>query len=679
MLLALPLFLLLLMVIRVDHNPFVAEVVDYTVQNDEIIDIYSCQDINNDGISEKLQIYNLPTNATIIGYNQNGTIFESWNLYGKYYFNNPVFNFHDIDEDGIQEIYAITITPDDSVFVNQTELRARSGDYRKKFVTKLGRYRDQLDAVIEGLGFSDITGDSVPDYLFVISAGFTLQPRAVYAWDIIKDQVLRSPFAGMNVKYPNGLISADLNNDNIREIFLPTWSTDNYNTTVPFSDTASYSLVLTKNLEHLYLPVLVAGPSSISNSFPLTINDTTHILTIARMVRGESNDGLAVLFDAEGNKEDSILLKSMNTQTSYEYVNGRIIFTAPHKSGTVIGTIENDLSMKEHVNIPGTSLGTFPADLDNDPEMEIILLDTKEGMLHILQDNLKTLTTCTIPTELSYLLHISISSRRDNETRFLVQMKDYRMMIIYRANPFYKWRFSYYFLLYGIICLVLFLLQKAFVFRSNRRKTAENRMINLQLQSVMNQLNPHFTFNALNTVGDSILSDRKHEAYENLTKLSELIRSSMINAFQVYKPLGEEVEFTKQYLELEAVRFDGKLTYAFNIDSNVDMAMKVPKMLIHIFVENAIKHGIFHKTTAGHIEVTATRNNKATVITISDDGIGRRKARTISGDKGKGLHILNEYLVLFRKNYHRVISYTIEDLYNRKKDSGTIVTILIDD
>lgn len=669
----------MLLLIRVDHNPFIAEVVEHIVQNDENIHVYSFRDITGDGISEQILMYNLPTNATIIGYNQNGTIFESWNLYGKYYYNNPVFDFHDIDEDGTQEIYAITITSDDSVFVNQAELKPRSNDYRKKFVTKLGRYHDHLDAAIEGLGFSDITGDGIPEYLFTISAGFTLQPRAVYAWDIENDWILRSPFTGMNTKQNNGLISADVNEDGIDEIFLSSWSTDNYKITVPFSDTASYSLVLTENMKYLYQPVLIAGPSSVSSSFPLEMNDTLHILTIARMVRGQENNSKAVLFDTQGNRKDSLLLKNMNTNTNYRYVNGRILFTMQEDGATVIGSIENDLSVKKHGKIAVTPGGIIPADLDNDPEMEMILLDTGEGRLHILQDNLKTLTTCRIPAGPSSLINISIASKCDDETRFLVQMKNYRMMISYRDNPFYKWRFIYYFLLYGIICLVLFLLQKVFVFRSNRKKDKENRMIHLQLQSVMNQLNPHFTFNAINTVGDSILSDRKHEAYENLTKLSELIRSSMINAFQVYKSLGEEIEFTRQYLELEAVRFDGKLTYAFNIASNVDLGTKVPKMLIHLFVENAIKHGIFHKTTPGHIEVTASRSHRSMVVTISDDGIGRKKARTISGDKGKGLHILDEYLVLFRKNYHRVISYTIEDLYDRKKDPGTIVTIRIED
>ncbi len=650
--------------------------VEHTVQNNDKIHVYAYTDIDKDGITEQILLYNLPTNATIISYHQNGTIFESWNLYGKYYMD-PVFDIRDINQDGIRELYAITITSDDSVFVNQAELKARNNVSMRKFVTKLERYQDQLDAAIYGLGFSDVNGDSVPEYLFVISAGFTLQPRAVYAWDIKKDQILRSPVAGMNVKYPNGLISADLNHDEIREIFLPTWSTDNYNTPVPFSDTASYSLVLTKNLQYLYPPVLVAGPSSISNSFPITINDTTHILTIVRMVRGASNDGIAVLFDVEGNKKDSVLLKSMNTQTGYICVNGRIIFTAPQKSGTVIGTIENDLSLKEHLSIPGTSLGIRPTDLDHDPEMEMILLDTRNGVLHILQDNLKTLTSCTIPAELSSLLHISIESKHNNETRFLVQMNDYRMLVSYHDNPFYRWRFAYYVLLYGMIYLLLFLLQKGFLFRSNRRREKENKMIKLQMQSVMNQLNPHFTFNAINTVGNSILQDRKHEAYENLTKLSELIRNSMDNAFQVYKTLGEEIEFTRRYLELESVRFESKLTYIFNIDHNIDPGMRIPKMLLHLFIENAIKHGIFHKTSPGHISVKATRENQETVITISDNGIGRKNARAITGASGNGLKILDDYLVLFNKKYQRDISYTIEDITNNIEEPGTLVTIRI--
>ena len=667
----------MLLLIEVDHNPYIAKVVEHIPQNEEVNQVFIYRDINNDGISEQIQLYNLPSNGTIISYNQDGTIFESWNLYGRYYFLNPAFDFTDIDKDGIQEMYGITINSYDSLFVSQTIMKARSDQSRKTFVAKLERHQEEHDTKIEILGFSDITGDNVPEYLFVISAGFTLQPRAVYAWDITHDQILRSPFSGMGIKYNDALITSDVNGDGIREIFLSTAATDNYKKPVPFSDTASYSLVLTKNLEFLYSPVLIAGPSSVSNSFPLRINDSTFILTIARMIRGQGKDSKAVLFDYQGNKKDSAVLVNMNTETRYLFANGRVIFTSRDQEGTIIGTIENDLSIKEHLSIPGTSLGIMPIDLDHDPEMEMILLDTRNGVLHILQDNLKMLTSCTIPTDLSSLLHISIESKRDNETRFLVQLKNYRMLVSYRDNPYYKWRFLYYLLLYGTIYLVLLLLQKVFLFRSKRSKDKEDRIIKLQLQSVMNQLNPHFTFNAINTVGDSILHGRKNEAYENLTKLSELIRSSMDNAFQVFKTLGEEIEFTRRYLELESVRFESKLTYTLNIDNEADLELKVPKMLLHLFVENAIKHGIFHKNAPGKIAVTVTHMNQETVITISDDGIGRKNARAINDNTGKGLKILDDYLVLFRKNYQRDISYTIEDLTNDVEEPGTLVTIRI--
>lgn len=669
-------YVILLLLLNVDHSPYIAEVVEQTSQNDEYTHIYAYLDINDDGISEQILVYNLRTNGTIISYNPNGTIYESWNLYGKYYMQ-PVFDFYDINKDQIPEIYAITLTLDDSVFVNQAELKTRANNSRKKFVTKLERYNGHLDAVMDGLGFSDITGDGTADFLFSISAGFTLQPRAVYAWDIKNDTILRSPFCGIPVKYNHGLITADVDEDGISEIFLPTWSTDNYKTPVPCSDTASYSLVLTKNLDYLYQPVLIAGPSSVSSSFPMMMNDTLFILTIPRMVREHGNDSKAVLFNIHGDIKDSLWLKNMNTNTSYRYINGRILYASLGDGTTTLGTIEDDLSLKKHRNIEGDPKGIIAADLDNDPAAEVILLDTKTGILHILQDDLKTLTSCRIPSERSSLLRISIASKSDSETRFLIQMSDYRMMVSYSDNQFYNWRFLYYLLLYGIIYLILFLLQKVFLFRSNRKKVKEERMIRLQLQSVMNQLNPHFTFNAINTVGDSILNDRKQEAYENLTKLSELIRSSMDNAFQVHKSLGEEIEFTRRYLELESVRFESKLSFSFNISSNVDLEMKVPKMLLHLFVENAIKHGIFHKSSQGHISVTATREQNETVITITDDGIGRKSALSISGDKGKGLQILNEYLDLFRKNYQREIIYTLEDLYDRAEHPGTKVTIRI--
>ena len=161
--------------------------------------------------------------------------------------------------------------------------------------------------------------------------------------------------------------------------------------------------------------------------------------------------------------------------------------------------------------------------------------------------------------------------------------------------------------------------------------------MNYQIQSVLNQLNPHFTFNALNAIGDAVQEGRKEEAYEYFSKLSDLIRSSMSNATRSYNTLGEELDFVKEYLEIEKYRFGDKLNWEVTLDPNIDLSISVPKMLIHIFVENAIKHGILKDNSKGciKIKVKEIKNLNKIKITIEDDGIGIEEEIIEGIDKGK--------------------------------------------
>ena len=101
-------------------------------------------------------------------------------------------------------------------------------------------------------------------------------------------------------------------------------------------------------------------------------------------------------------------------------------------------------------------------------------------------------------------------------------------------------------------------------------------------------------------------------------------------------------------------------------------------MLIHIFVENAIKHGIFHMTRSGNIDIKILNNNSHLEILITDDGVGMSKAFEIEQHKGKGLMILNNYLELFNVKQKSKISYKIKDRSkNNREITGTEVIIKI--
>ena len=152
----------------------------------------------------------------------------------------------------------------------------------------------------------------------------------------------------------------------------------------------------------------------------------------------------------------------------------------------------------------------------------------------------------------------------------------------------------------------------------------------------------------------------------------------MKNAFEAYKTLGEEVDFVKQYLKIESYRFGGKLSWDVELNPEVDKSIIIPKMLIHLFVENAVKHGIFHQPNGGRIDVKIELSEDGIFITVTDDGVGMQKSFQMEQKRGDGLKILNNYLSIFNKKQKHSVHYEIQDRSHQDANlTGTRVLINI--
>lgn len=100
----------------------------------------------------------------------------------------------------------------------------------------------------------------------------------------------------------------------------------------------------------------------------------------------------------------------------------------------------------------------------------------------------------------------------------------------------------------------------------------------------------------------------------------------MTTEFEQYKTLEEEIVCVRQYMHLESARHKGKLSSEFYQDPGVDTDIIIPDMLIYNFVENAIKHGIFHKEEGGNINISVNKTSIGVLIMVADDGVGMSKA-----------------------------------------------------
>lgn len=181
----------------------------------------------------------------------------------------------------------------------------------------------------------------------------------------------------------------------------------------------------------------------------------------------------------------------------------------------------------------------------------------------------------------------------------------------------------------------------------NRRSEVEKLELKSALQEaelaiLKNQINPHFLFNALNNIRSLILSDPE-KARSMVTHISELLRYSIqFNAAEKVT-LGQEIAIVKDYLQLESIQFNNRLTYAFDIDDE-SLDVKIPPMAIQLLVENAIKHGVSQLTAGGDIRIKSVLENDHLRIEVCNDGQLKAKSKR----EGIGLKNLIERLqILF--------------------------------
>jgi two-component sensor histidine kinase len=245
------------------------------------------------------------------------------------------------------------------------------------------------------------------------------------------------------------------------------------------------------------------------------------------------------------------------------------------------------------------------------------------------------------------------------------------------------WTRPWFMILSILLLLLLVVTAVILIIRKQNRKERmeaerEKEMLELQLKSIRSQINPHFTFNAINSIGSFIYSNDPDKTYDYFTKFSKLIRHTLQSTDRLYVPLEEEIDFIRTYLELESVRFKKKFDFTVEVDKRIDLKVMVPKMILHTHTENAIKHGLINKDEEGRLEIRVEQQDNALVFIVRDNGIGRLKSAGISKySTHRGLKIIEQLFDLHFRIYHQKITQQITDLYDENNNpSGTEVRIM---
>ncbi|MCT7596696.1 sensor histidine kinase [Aliarcobacter butzleri] len=162
----------------------------------------------------------------------------------------------------------------------------------------------------------------------------------------------------------------------------------------------------------------------------------------------------------------------------------------------------------------------------------------------------------------------------------------------------------------GFLTLLLALILHQFVFLKNKNNQIQKEILESKLKSLENELNPHFLFNALNSVSQLIYIDKK-KAEDAVLQLSKFLRNAINKESLVY--LENEIFMVQTYVNIENIRFDNKIVLHID-DYNDFKLIKIPKFSIQLLVENSIKHGYLGKEL--NIFITFEKN----LIKVSNDG-----------------------------------------------------------
>ncbi|HEX5168279.1 MAG TPA: PAS domain S-box protein [Cyclobacteriaceae bacterium] len=215
-----------------------------------------------------------------------------------------------------------------------------------------------------------------------------------------------------------------------------------------------------------------------------------------------------------------------------------------------------------------------------------------------------------------------------------------------------------------------------------RLAEANKKIGELKLTALRSVMNPHFIFNALNSIQYFIAQNDRKNAISYLSTFSKLIRGVLNNSVNNKIRLSEELELLQYYVNIELVRFDNKFDFVLTIDDHLDAdSIEIPSLLIQPYVENAILHGLYNKPGRGILKISVTREGESRILfEIEDDGIGREaamelKKKNFPAHKSMGIGLTEDRLRLI--NAQDSVSFETIDLYDGAEAVGTLMKIWV--
>ncbi len=625
-------------------------------------------DLNSDGITELMNSGKGIPHSFVSVMDNDHRIYDQWNIQEDFYPEISEIFFGNYDNDKYSEIYVFSVS-NDSLFLNLNEFFESNGlKINRIFITRFRMVKGTITSGVQAAGFYDQNGDGFKDLYFIIHTGFGLEPRSLYCLDFVNQKLLQSQFTGVIFQFPRFF---DSDGDNKPEIFGFSNAAGNYNFPTPYSDWSSWIMVFNEKLEFEFPPIGFYGITNTTELFPYSDYEFKGYIASHNTSSADSTviDPRIIKYSLKGEKLKELKYSELGINS---FARCHVVESKPTSR---IFIFENDLlelnSNLEVIRRTGSPYELYynsftEDDINNDGKTELLFYSEKQKRLAVYNQNFKKLSETELNSSNSKI-RISHSYAPGKPHKILLTNKDSANIITLSSNKLYYLSYIIYIGIFLLIVSFIYIIKRIAISQIEQREKLKQRLLTLQLQGIKSQLDPHFTFNTLNSIGSLIYLEERQAAYDYLNKFTSLLRGMLNDAERIYRTLGEEIQFVTNYLELEKMRFGDKLDFSINVAEEISGEEKVPKLVMHTFAENAIRHGIIPSMDGGKLMITVNRESDYLRIIIEDNGIGRVKAAGQSHSTGKGLKLTGEFYDILNQLNNKPITHSITDLYD---DSG---------
>lgn len=639
-------------------------------------------DLNNDSVDEEISHFTTDIGQCAIKVTKpEGSYSGQWNFNGSLPIKSRNLLFADLNKDKVKDIFTV-YQRHDSVFLGGVSIL----DDDKKlledvFIDKINTVNGKTDFSTQ-LTAGDLNLDGIDEIIINVSADFSEQPRRIYAYNFAGQSFTVSPIVG----FKQGEIEiVDLDNDGISELIPRTISYENIeeNLGIPFHDYSRWFVVYDNALNFKYGPFELGYGNGNVDKYIFN-NDNSMSVFIWDVNNDSIKRNTCYTFNLESGKPKEIKTnidpQRVYRLSVYENGNNEDLLAYDFYGGNVnILDPANNFKVVDGLRIEPCLSWFLQMDINGNGKKELLCTSQADGIERIViySDHFKYKYVYQIPEKYASIKQITTRLKIDNERVFVLQLDEKMLEFKFGTDKFYLLKtVLLYLLIYGLyVCLIWVILY-------SQRKilkvlySREQQLAELKLKTIRSQLDPHFTFNAINAIASAIMKEEKDVAYGYFSKFSQLMRSTMLYSDRLTRMLDDEINVTKQYLDVEKFRFREKFTYEIHVDPAINNNIEVPRMIIQTFAESAVSNGLMHRQSDGKLKINVNIKGSRLILSFIDNGVGIESSNRLNKAKAfKAVRIMDDFIRIFNDLYHVDISYKMHDIDEANTYPGTAVEV----